>query len=202
MRVPAVRLNPRRLAGGVSSGVLLLGALSVGLAIDKSSDDGGRATRAFVRTAELGQETVTGYAKITALSVDGGRRLVELRTPQATPGLWVVATVRWESVGEPEYPGRVSILAPDGTTYVHAALGGCPGSNPGIPVICRFQFEVDPDDLPGAIVEIAATDFDDRWTEIVHIDPAITTQMVQTWRDRDELPLAPAEPAAPMRTLR
>lgn len=195
-------MNARRVVGGLSSGLLLLAALSLGLAIDKSSDSGGRATRAFVRSAHLGDETVTAYAKVAGLTVDGGRKLVEMSTAKPTPGLWVVATIRWESVGEIQYPGRIAILAPDGTQYVYDGLSGCPGSNPGIPIICRYQFEVDPQDVPGAILEVAATSFDDRWTEIVHIDPAITAQLVQTWSGRDQLTLAPGEPAAPMRTLR
>lgn len=187
---------PRPSSTQLGAGVLIVAALAVGRLIADITPESEAGSKPFTRTAAIGEELQLRYGDITVTKVEGGPQLSRISQGYVSPGLWLVVTLKVAPREDARTPAFAQLRGGDGTVI---NTGGrnefqCEPANPGITVRCGASFEVAPESLPGAHLEVALDKTQDqRFDDLARIDLGIEDRDVSAWRTRTQQIVFPLE---------
>lgn len=175
---------------GFLTAILVVAALFVGSFVTSRmpNPDSLLTERPFLHDVGLNQTVELRTGSVTVTRIETAKQVEIYSQVAASEGVWLVATVRWSPVGEPELIGgsQPVVRAADGRTFggIQAVTNNCGSTQPGLMVQCQLAFEVAPDALQGAHLLIPAgssvTASDDVAEIDLGIDAIIADELSQT----------------------
>lgn len=176
---------------------LIVSALAIGSAITAhlpSSDTVSEAP--FERHAALNEQVTMRNGQLVVTQVEGARSIAGDSGSFTSQALFVLITLRHAGSTQPHSVLTPYLLDADGRRFSTAstALGTCTLAQPNLPQECGVVFEVAPDTLAGATLQVPAEGFTEgAGDDLAVIDLGITSDHVSGWQQRtDTLKVTPA----------
>lgn len=146
-----------RISPSSVTGIIVLGALSVGLVIDRSLPSTEAILNApFVTSVGVGETSHMRTGDVTVTDVRTASTVMTQLGTMRTSGVWLVVDLEITAAKEPWTLTGMELASTSGALYGSptSVEASCRTAQPGVPQQCTAVFEVAPDDLAGIVLTI------------------------------------------------